>query len=256
MFPVISNTKWLLNLGLSYLENRYQVSADESKKLIHPLNKTMVSNGLTSLGANATLFKPLNDTRFLLTQWSFDFNGDYNSIPNPNTLKVSAALVYGIKKHDRRQWGLGVARTYRVGELNYIPIVLYNYTFPNKKWGIETLLPARGAIRYTANARNIILGGFELEGNSYRLNSLMANNSVPYNNLELRRSELRFRLTYEVSLYKFIWLSTQLGYRYNYSFNLDEGEFFRGFHGTQQYVSVNKLSNPIYFNISINLVSP
>jgi len=44
--------------------------------------------------------------------------------------------------------------------------------------------------------------------------------------------------------------------RMNYSFNADEGNFFRGFFGSQPFVLENKLSPAPYFNVSLNLVSP
>jgi hypothetical protein len=254
-FPVISNSKWLLNLGVSYLENNYSV---ENKKFINPVLNTLKDNGLRSAGVNTTLFKPFDEKKFILLQSSFDWNGDYGfSLPQLNQLRVSAAAIYGIKKHERLIYGFGIARSYRPGEQNYIPVWLYNYTFRNQKMGFEVLLPARGHFRYSFNSRNILLAGFELEGNSYRLNKMVNQNTAfPYRNIQLQRSEIRLRLIYEFSVYKFVWLSIQGGYRINYRYNLDESEFFRGFFGDQKYLAENKLSNPLYFQVSLNLVSP
>jgi hypothetical protein len=254
-FPVISNSKWLLNLGVSYLENNYSV---ENKTFINPVLNTLKNNGLRSAGVNSTLFKPFDEKKFILLQSSFDWNGDYGlSLPQNNQLRISAAAIYGIKKHERLIYGFGIARSYRPGEQNYIPVWLYNYTFRNQKMGFEVLLPARGHFRYSLNSRNILLAGFELEGNSYRLNKMVNQNPVfPYRNVQLQRSEIRLRLIYEFSVYKFVWLSIQGGYRINYRYNLDQSEFFRGFFGDQQYLAENKLSNPLYFQISLNLVSP
>jgi hypothetical protein len=149
-----------------------------------------------------------------------------------------------------------LSRTYRAGDLNYIPVFLLNWTSANSKWGAEMLLPARAHLRRSFNSRSILLIGYELEGQTYRIGS---RNAV-YPNLELRRSELRFRLAYERSLSGFIWISWQAGFRYNYSFNMDElpnnRDFFRGFTGTQPYFMENTLSNTFYSLISINLVSP
>jgi hypothetical protein len=78
--------------------------------------------------------------------------------------------------------------------------------------------------------------------------------------LEIRKSEIRVRLVYERSLKGFIWISIQGGYRINYSYNVDVlpngKDFYRGFFGDQPFVMQNKLTNPFYFNVSINLVSP
>jgi hypothetical protein len=256
-FPVISNTKWLLNLGVNWWETSYNFKDEE--KLNSPFLKTLNDNGLRTSGINATLFKPFNEYWFSVIQLSGDFNGDYraNQFPAANQVKYSVSALFGKKKHDRMQLAFGISRTYRAGGQAYFPIVMYNYTSPNKKWGIEALLPARANFRYTLNARNILLAGFELEGNAYRLNNMMENTpNINYSNLELKRSELRPRITYEFALYKFIWMSVQAGYRINYRYNVDEGDFYRSSSNKTPYVMENTLQNSFYSNISINLVSP
>ena len=40
-----------------------------------------------------------------------------------------------------------------------------------------------------------------------------------------------------------------------WNFNLDDGDIFRGF-GDEDYLIENDLSNALYFNVSLNLVSP
>jgi hypothetical protein len=256
-FPVISNTKWLLNLGVNWWEMKYNFK--DADKLNNPLLKTLNDNGLRTSGLNATLFKPFNEFWFTVIQVSGDFNGDYkaNQLPAGNQIKYSVSALYGKKKHDRVQLAFGISRTYRAGGQAYFPIMMYNYTSPNKKWGIEALLPARANFRYTINARNLLLAGFELEGNAYRLNNMMENTpGINYGKLELKRSELRPRITYEFVLYKFIWLSVQAGYRINYRFNVDDGDFYRSTGSDKPYTFENSLNNAFYTNISINLVSP
>ena len=253
-FPVISRNAITINFGLTYMESNYAINNGGNNPLSYSFNQS----ALRSTGINLTVFKPINEKHFILINTSHDLNGDYrlNEWQNPKYIKHSVLGVFGWKKHDRRQFGIGVARTYRVGEVNYIPVILYNYTSRNGKWGIESFLPARFHYRRTFSPRSMLFAGFELEGNSYRLKNRDGVFTNNFSNLELRRSELRFRLVYERSIYKFLWISIQAGYRYNYKFNVDEGEFFRGFFGKQEFVMENKLSNPFYTNISLNLVSP
>ncbi len=253
-FPVISNNKMILNLGFSYLDFSYQIS-----NATEPIAQSLAAKALRSYGPNATLFKPLNETKFLILQSSFDFNGDFGigELPSGKSLKISATAIYGVKKHERLQYGFGLARTYRAGAVNYVPLFLYNYTFQSRKWGFEILLPARLNVRYTINSRNMLFAGLELEGNSYQLKnlaSLYAGSN--YTNLQLRRSEIRPRLTYEFSVYKFIWMSLQAGYRIAYKFDVDDGEFFPLANADRNPVITNKLSSAPYFNVSVNLVSP
>lgn len=254
--PVISKTNIVLQAGFNYARTAYYSNQTE---VLNPLNSTLQENGLTTVGINSTLFKPFNAEKFLIAQASADLNGDFytdNITPFENT-RYSAALIYGKKVNDRKMIGFGLSRTYRVGEINYIPVMLLNWTAPSRKWGVEMLAPARVHIRKTLSARNILLFGYELEGNSYHI---LNTGRDTFNNYELRRSELRIRAIWETSMYQFIWMSVQLGYRYGYSFNLDKfennNEFFRGFFGDQPYAQENTLNGTWYAQLSINLVSP
>lgn len=262
--PVISRTDLVWQMGANYWEQRYKF--EQPDKLQNPMLRALSENGLRTMGLNTTLFKPLNDVKFLLFQGSADLSGDYKFgkfMPLKYT-KYSAALIYGKRTSEKKQWGVGVARTYRVGELNYIPIIFYNSTDVANKWGTEILFPARAHVRRTINSRNMLFAGYELEGQSYRLwrGGAAANANLRNEDLEIRRGEIRLRMVYEFSLKDFLWLSIQAGYRINYRYDVDrlqEGkEVYRAFGlaSDAPYVMVNQLSNPLYFNISLNLVSP
>ena len=254
-FPVVSKKRCLVLFGFSYLENKYNFSNPSSLSL---LPQTLNDNGLRSMGASYTVFVPLNAHHFILNQSNFDLSGDYNlrEFQPLSTITISSALLFGWKPHERLQVALGISRTYRGGEQSYLPVLLYNYTFSNRKWGIESLLPARAGLRYTANAKNIILCGFLSEGNSYYLGNLMKSNpGIPYQQLELKRSELRVRVIYECAIYKSIWLSLQAGYRINYNFNIADGDIYQT-SGKMPYLMENTLTNPFYATIAINLVAP
>ncbi len=254
--PVIAKTNVVLQVGFNYAKTNYHSYAINK----NPLDAALKSNGLTTTGLNTTLFKPFSEDKFMIFQSSGDLNGDYSfSDPlHPKYTRISTAVIFGKKVNDRKMIGFGISRTYRVGELNYIPVMLLNWTAPSRTWGVEMLAPARVNIRKTFSPRNILLFGYELEGNSYRI---VSNDGVTASrNIELRRSELKFRVTWETSLQQFVWMSLQFGYRYGYSFNLDQfesdKEFFRGFFGDQSYFQENKLGGTWYLQWSINLVSP
>jgi hypothetical protein len=257
--PVIAKNNIVIQAGLEYSNSKYDFV--KSNELTHPLHQTLSDNGLNSIDASVTIYKPVNETSFFLTRLAGGMNGDYRlgEFQPMKYNRYSAALLWGKKPNERKQWALGISQTYRAGELNYLPIIMYNWTSTNRKWGVESLLPARGDVRYNFSPRSILFLGFDLEGFSYRIgnkNEL----EVPFNDLEIRRSELRFRFKYERQLIGFIWMSAAVGYRHNYSFNVDRVEngkdFYRGFFGDQKYVMANNLTNPLFFNLSINLVSP
>ncbi|MCU0367785.1 MAG: DUF6268 family outer membrane beta-barrel protein, partial [Cyclobacteriaceae bacterium] len=227
-FPVISRANVLLNIGVNYWETNYQIESSES----HPISSSLQTRGLRTTGVTTTLFKPFNEKRFMLIQFVFDLNGDY-FLPDFQSLsytRVSPTFIYGWKKHDRLMYGFGFSRTYRVGEPNLIPVFMYNYTAPSRKWGIESVFPARANFRRTFNTRTLAFFGYELEGQTYRMSSLKGVEGIV--NPELRRSELRIRMTFERSIKNFVWLSAQAGLRYPWNFNLDDGNIFRGFGDT------------------------
>lgn len=261
--PIISKSSVVWQGGVNYLEHHYQAEAKDGRLALAGLEtgNTLASKGLRSIGLHTTLYKPLNEKQFLLFQVAADMNGDFswNNIPEPSQLRYSAVAIWGKRPHDRLQWGVGLSRTYRVGEMNYIPVVMYNWTMPNRKWGTEILFPARAHIRRTFSPRSLALAGFELEGQSYQLGSLPSD--LPSGTTaHLRRGEIRLRLIWERQIKQFIWFSAQVGYRINYRFNLDaidQGrEFYRGFFGDQAYLQANQLGNTPYAQFTINLVSP
>lgn len=249
-FPVISNNKMILSLGVNYLDFKY--TASSFVNTVHPFINALNKNGLRSYGINATLFKPFNAKLFGILQLAADHNnaGKIDQF-HATALKYSGVAIFGCKPHERLQYGFGVTQSYRGGELNYFPVILYNYTFKNKKWGIEMLLPARANVRYTINPRNLLFAGVELEGNSYYMDPMIDNYNLGYKNLQLHRSEIRPRLTYEFSIYNFIWMSIQAGYRLAYKFNVDDVDY-----KAAPVIMSNKLGGSYYFNVSINLVSP
>ena len=263
--PVISKTNLVWQLGANYWEQRYNFTDEAS--LSNPMLKSLSAYGLKTAGISTTLFKPLDDKQFILFQGSADYSGNYTlkDMMPLNYLKYSAALIYGKRPTELKQWGVGVARTYRVGEINYIPVVLFNMTDVQNKWGTEILFPARAHVRRTINSRNMLFAGYELEGQSYRMWNTSSTDGFQMRDdeLEIRRGEIRLRMVYEFSLKEFIWMSVQAGYRINYRFDMDRliggEENYRAFgliDGTPPYAMINNLTNPLYFNVSINLVSP
>ena len=260
--PVVSQTNLVWQMGANYWNTSYNY-AEAPTSADNPLHQTLSEHGLRTSGVNTTIYKPLDEEQFILFQGSADMSGTYGSSLIPaQYLKYSAAVLWGKRPTEKKQWAVGVARTYRVGELNYIPVILYNKTSANNKWGTEALFPARVHVRRTINPRNMVFLGYELQGQSFRMYENLPGFDIRDEDLEIRRGELRVRAIYEFSLKNFIWMSVQAGYRINYRYDVDRlvsgPDIYRAFGllDSPDYAQLNALTNPFYVNVSVNLVSP
>lgn len=260
--PVVSQTNLVWQMGANYWNTSYNY-AEAPTSADNPLHQTLSEHGLRTSGVNTTIYKPLDEEQFILFQGSADMSGTYGSSLIPaQYLKYSAAVLWGKRPTEKKQWAVGVARTYRVGELNYIPVILYNKTSANNKWGTEALFPARVHVRRTINPRNMVFLGYELQGQSFRMYENLPDFDIRDEDLEIRRGEIRVRAIYEFSLKNFIWMSVQAGYRINYRYDVDRlvsgPDIYRAFGllDSPDYAQLNALTNPFYVNVSVNLVSP
>ena len=260
--PVVSQTNLVWQMGANYWNTSYNY-AEAPTSADNPLHQTLSEHGLRTSGINTTVYKPLDEEQFILFQGSADMSGTYGSSLMPaKYLKYSAAVLWGKRPTEKKQWAVGVARTYRVGELNYIPVILYNKTSANNKWGTEALFPARVHVRRTINPRNMVFLGYELQGQSFRMYENLPGFDIRDEDLEIRRGEIRVRAIYEFSLKNFIWMSVQAGYRINYRYDVDRlvsgPDIYRAFGllDSPDYAQLNALTNPFYVNVSVNLVSP
>lgn len=254
--PLVSKSNIILNATFSYWESRYNFDAVDTRD---PLAVSLNNNGLRTATLGILAFKPLDEKHFLIFQAATSLNGNYTfgtydfgeTEPDFGKMKYTASILYGWKKSDNQNLAIGITRTYRGGRLLHVPIFLWNKTF-NKKWGMELLLPARGALRYNFNALSSLNFGYELEGQSYLLqNSPSASDLFPTNNYELRKSEIRGRIELNQALSSFIRLNVQAGVAPAYRFDLEDDGSNDG-----NQISVGSLGLPMYFRIGLNFVSP
>lgn len=267
--PVISKSSLVWQSGINFMDVRYNIDREGTRgtqfatppsggnqmgdrDLVDILNE----DGLRNLNWTNTFFIPVSENQYIIFQGQMDLSGNYGIGLQPlNTIRYSAAAVYGKVVHERKRWGLGVSRTYRVGNLNYVPVVAFDYTSRDRKWGTEILFPARAHVRYNFSRESLLLVGFELEGQSYRIDDF----SFGDNSFEIKRGEARARVEWQRKLMTGIWSHVQVGYRYDWSFDADDLEgsrdFFRGLFGSQEFGMRNNLTNPIYFQVGVSFVS-
>lgn len=264
--PVISKSNIVWQTGLNYMRVGYSIDEIQDNRIVigpgpwpspYPsLPRVLNEKGLNNINWTNTVFLPMSEQNFLILQGSLDMSGTYDFGFQPlETIRWSLAAVYGKRVSELKRWGVGLARTYRVGNMNYVPVIMYDVTSADRKWGTEILFPARAHGRYNFNKNSLLLFGYELEGQSYRVNEFSINN----NSFEIRRGELRPRVEFQKQLSGPFWAHFQAGYRIDWSFDADElrggREFFRGFFGTQEFGMKNTLDNALYFNVGISFVT-
>ena len=253
-YPIISNNRLTVNAYLNYWESRFNAGSSSPE-----LGQLFDQNPLRTTALGALIFKPLNDRNFLLFQIEGAMNGNYNfdSInPELDKAKISAAALYGWKTDDYTNFAVGVSRTYRGGRLLYVPAVMYNKTF-NNRWGLEMLLPARAAVRRNISTKSFLMLGYELEGQSYHIqgennasvSSIFDSNSST-NDWELRRSEIRARVSWDKSITDFIWFNIQAGAIITYRMDIDLSA-----NASDAWLT-NNAGLPFYLRFGIQLVSP
>ena len=244
--PVISTNKLIWQMGVNYWSSKFNVANPNVNEFATALS----NNALLTAGLNTTVFKPLNEKNLLIFQASADVNGlfeNVNDIQN-KAMTASGTIIYGWKTSEKNMIGAGLARTYRAGRLLHVPVLFWNKTF-NDKWGMELLLPARGFVRYNFSTTSMLQAGFELEGNQFlvRLPQTLSINTY------IQRGEVKPRIMWDKKLTGFLWLNAQAGLRYNYRF--DVVNRYDAMEESQRFFSSN-LGNPLFFNISLNFVSP
>jgi hypothetical protein len=254
--PLINKPKLVWLIGLNYWRANFEKESHTSPMFSHKFGAEL--SQLTTSGVSTSVFKPFNTKSFMIVAASADLNGDYSfSKMQPlKYVKYSVAAMYGQKVHDRKNWALGIARSYGGGLATILPVIMFNYTAPSKKWGTEILLPSRAWYRYSFNKNSLCRVGFELEGASYRLQNV----NTYLTDMELRRGQLRSKVEYQCKLYKSLWLAVQTGYSVVLNYNLDylgpdKNDFHRGVVGNNKYAMINDLSNFMFLNLSINFVS-
>ncbi len=243
----LSTNKIILSIGANYWGSKASPGTTASGSAI---NTQLFNNRLDLFGLNASLFKPLDKKHFIIAQLNSDLAniGMSNNLSlNSKGLTVYGSALYGWKKDDYKMAAIGIARTYRLGRPLFVPIFLYNKTF-NNHWGVEMLLPARAHVRYNFNTTNILLAGFELEGQQYYMQAPTASTTTNW----MQRGEIKPRLDWQKKLFGFVWLGTQVGYRIGYRLNAVDK--YNGKEANE--ILVNNWGGSPYFNVSLSFVSP
>jgi hypothetical protein len=216
-------------VGLSYEREEFQFA---KLPTTYELYDNIENKGLKSTAVQVAVIRPVDAVHWYLARVKGELSGDYTSdqLTKSDYSRFSAEAIYGWKRSPNFSWGVGFQYGYTFGRLSIYPAVIYNRTF-NSRWGIEALAPARVTLRYNANDNSIFYAGYTVDGYNYivKLNRapLTRKNAdgtpdlskAALSTLELRETEVKFRLRWEREIFSFLWMGAEAGYRYNYAFD-------------------------------------
>jgi hypothetical protein len=210
-------------VGLSYEREEFQF---DPQPVNYELFDNIENKGLKSTAVQLAVVRPVDAVHWYLARIKGELSGDYTSdeLTRSDYLRYSAELIYGWKRSPRFSWGVGLQYGYTFGRLSLYPALLYNRTF-NDRWGVEALAPARVTFRYNASPVSLFYAGYSVDGLNYivRLRTPLVRAGQPdkaaLSTLELRETEVKFRLRWERELLSFLWLGAEGGYRYNSAFD-------------------------------------
>ncbi|GAA4033565.1 hypothetical protein GCM10022409_17320 [Hymenobacter glaciei] len=216
-------------VGLSYEREEFQFAKLPTN---YELFDNIENKGLKSTAAQIAIIRPVDAVHWYLARVKGELSGDYTSsqLTKSDYSRFSAEAIYGWKRSPNFSWGVGFQYGYTFGRLSIYPAVVYNRTF-NARWGIEALAPARVTLRYNASQNSLFYAGYTVDGYNYIVNLSRAPltrknadgspdlSKATLSTLELRETEVKFRLRWERELLSFLWMGAEAGYRYNYAFD-------------------------------------
>ena len=157
----------------------------------------------------------LNEKNYLIVRYKYGTNGNYEGWTNFNSrFAIHSVLgMYGIKKTDDFEWGVGFFFTKSFRQTSGLPFLLYNRNF-NDKWGIEAMFPANVFLRHNMGSKSIATIGLEYNSKSFRIVETDALTDIDY---AFNHAELLPSINLERHLTSWFWANFRLGYQVNFS---------------------------------------
>lgn len=219
--PILNRDNVKFMLGFKYAVERYNFEDidPENDLLFSHLNNTT----LRKSEAAAYLIVPINHQYYTSFRLSAGYQGDYDTFVSlaERFGVYRAAGMFGVKKGDNLEYGLGILFSKNIRQSNVLPFGFVNYTI-NDKWGIEAAIPANMKLRHNIAEGKIALLALEYSSQNYSLhlsppNSILANpNNPPMNELyHYRRSSFQVAGSYMHQTSSWTWLEFKIGYAFD-----------------------------------------
>ncbi|MET4074634.1 hypothetical protein [Hymenobacter sp. UYCo722] len=252
--PLLNHPHLKLILGLNYDRQEFQFSTPAATDQ-YGLYNNIENKGLTVIGAQLAVIRPVDAVHWYLFRVKTELNGDYtsNELNISDYLKVTSEFIYGWKRSATFAWGLGLQLGYNLGRQSIYPVLVYNRTF-NPRWGVEALFPARVLVRRNLSPISLLFAGYEVASNNYNIhlrNAFASPNNPRVTSLELRQIDLKLRFRYEHELLSFLWTGVEAGYRYNYQLNA-----FDRTNNTRDRLIDSQLGGTPYASLDLFIVPP
>ena len=200
--PLVWKKDWTILLGGRYSELAFSDDTPE-------LDDYYVRNS----AAGINVLKSLSVNRYLAGSAEIGWNKFDFGLPDGSREQriYALTLLYGMKKNANTEWAFGVYQRIRDDRYAIYPIIMYNHTF-NRRWGIETVLPAKAHVRYNFSGKSILYAGAELDGSNYFVSSSQGTDFADQFFLQSRNTGVRIGLEYEKQLLPILWLGARAGY--------------------------------------------
>ncbi len=209
--PIVAKRELKIIAGWNFIGETFRPTTANDAELLKPGSGDTDDILLKSSRLTLSVLKPLNSRLYLAIKGQAAFNGNFDGMFNFDQKYANYNLIalLGIKRSPRTEWGIG--GLYRYGEsIPVLPVGIFNHTF-NRKWGIEAVLPTKIKLRYNVDQENIFLFGPELEFQSYFIDRTNAQD------VTVRRTDLRFEMSYQRYLGRWFWFELAGGYIHNLS---------------------------------------
>ena len=210
--PVLIKERTKILLGYQYYSEFYQferVGLDYEATFQNLNNNNLKKNSYSIIVSHS-----LSEDNYLALRYNYSVNGNYEGWVNFNSkFAVNKVIgIYGFKKSDNFEWGLGLILSKSFRRFNALPFLLYNRNF-TPKWGIESVFPANVFLRYNINPSSITAIGMEYGSESFRL---LIEDTTPLD-YAFNHSELAFVWSLERHLTSWIWTNIKVGFQRNFS---------------------------------------
>lgn len=213
--PLVMKKKTNVFLGLRYQQEEFEFRNIQFNR--YPVYQRLEDRSLKSAGLRLYIQRKLDNNQQIMLRIGGDLNGDVIKAHH-HYLKHSYTFIYTKQKNEFTKIGGGLAFGYDMGVPLIYPLFIYEHYF-NPHFSMELALPKSVNFAYRPNDKCGLNLGLEVRGASYHLE----NEVLPeYEQVELRKSELRLAFRLERQIYDFIWFGAEIGGTQNLNLFLSE----------------------------------